>query len=105
MIDFSDARAEELDDTATDAAEIIRARPPRSVLTLTDVTGVAVNKATGRRIEEYLTGNKPYVRAAAVVGVSGIVSAILATMRLVTGRSISSFANHEEALDWLVRQE
>jgi hypothetical protein len=74
------------------------------VLTLTDASDIKVSTLVNQRVSEFMTANKPYVRAAAVIGVSGLASAVLATLRIVTGRQIASFGGREAALRWLVEQ-
>ncbi len=85
-----------------EATPLIRTRPEKSVLTLTDATEIGISKMANQQITQFLDGNKPYVKAAAVYGVSGLATAILATIRLITGRDLATFGSREEALEWLV---
>jgi hypothetical protein len=103
-IDFSRATPGDITATTAAAIPLIRTRPPGTVLTLTDATDIKISDLANRQIGEFMAGNKPYVRAAAVIGVSGLASAILATLRIVTGRQIATFADRETALRWLVEQ-
>jgi hypothetical protein len=81
---------------------LIRGAEKASVLTLTDATNVVVKDVHTNELVEFVKGNKPYVKGAAVVGVSDLAGAILATTRILTGRQLKSFNSRLEALDWLV---
>jgi hypothetical protein len=86
------------------ARAIIGSRPPKSMLLLTNVTGTPFNVRNVDDIKAYAKFNTPYVKASAVVGVTGIKKVILDAVIRLTGRSIVSFATEEEALDWLAAQ-
>lgn len=91
----------EIENTKT----IIAAQPPGSVLTLTDVTGVESTRESSEAIKSLAKHNKPYVRAGAVVGVSGIRRITFNAVLVVTGRrNLHLFEDIEEAKDWLIQQ-
>lgn len=79
----------------------IQQAAPRSLLTLTDVSHIVVREQSSRELVEFVRDNKPYVRAAAVVGVGGLTRSILATTNILTGRSIKAFDTRLKALQWL----
>jgi len=103
FIDFARAKSAELTQAIADATPLIRTRPEGTVLTLTDATEIGISKLTNAQIVEFVKGNKPYVKAAAVFGVSGLAAAILSTVRLLTGRELAAFTSREAALEWLQR--
>ncbi|MBN1610191.1 MAG: hypothetical protein JW940_26425 [Polyangiaceae bacterium] len=104
FIDFSKATLEGIEAAIEAAIPLIRTRSPGSVLTLTDAGDITISTLANKRISEFMSANKPYVRASAVIGVSGLASAVLATLRIVTGRQIATFERREAALRWLVEQ-
>ncbi|MGC4120101.1 MAG: hypothetical protein QM765_37075 [Myxococcales bacterium] len=48
--------------------------------------------------------NAPYVKAGAVVGVTGLKKIVLNTLNLMTSRGFRAFDAREKALDWLAQQ-
>ena len=103
-VNFSGAGPEQVEKIVRLASPVIRTRPEASVLTLTEVTAMPVSKLSTRHLEEFMTGNKPYVRAAAVFGLSSVARAILGTLSLFTGRRLNTFSSKKEALSWLASQ-
>ncbi len=57
-----------------------------------------------RAIEALAEHNRPFVRAGAVVGMSGIHRAVFGTILLFTRRALRAFDELEAAKDWLVDQ-
>jgi len=86
------------------AMKIIGSRPPKSMLLLTNVTETPFNIKAVEEIKAYAKFNTPYVKASAVVGVTGIRKVVLDAIIKLTGRTIVSFETEEEALDWLAAQ-
>ncbi len=102
LIDLSEANVTEISTVIEQSRLVIGQAQPQSLLTLTDVTNIVIRDVTTRQIVQFVIDNKPFVRAAAVVGVSGLARSILATTNLMTGRNIKPFDTREQALDWLV---
>jgi hypothetical protein len=76
-------------------------QPPKSLLIVTDVTGAIFNTRVVQALKDVAAHNGPYVRRAAVVGVSGLQKVIYQAVLRVTKREIPAFATREEALDWV----
>jgi hypothetical protein len=93
-IDMSKCTAEEMFAVIANAREIIRNQPEASVFSLTDVTDAWFDPEVIDAMKEFVAGNKPYVVAAAVVGVTGRV------MKLF-GRRLVLFDTIEQAKEWL----
>ena len=55
-------------------------------------------------MKKYVAGNKPYVVAAAVVGVTGMKQFIANTIMRFTGRKLMLFNTTELAKEWLIKQ-
>ena len=100
-IDFRDCSKVELERNVMRAASIIRSSPPGSLLTLTLLHGLTYNEDTTRLFKDYVRGNRPYVLAAAVVGLDYLRRIIFPLNRL-TGRKLRAFDDIENAKDWLV---
>lgn len=56
-------------------------------------------------IKEYAQHNTPYVKASAVVGISGWAKVILTAIKTATGRDFHIAVTMEEAKEWLVNQK
>jgi hypothetical protein len=52
-------------------------------------------------MKEFTKHNKPYVKASAVVGISGIKKIIFHAVMLFSGRKIHACDTLEQAKDWL----
>jgi hypothetical protein len=55
-------------------------------------------------MKEYVASNKPYVVAAAVIGVTGMKQFIYNTVMKFSGRTIMLFDTIEQAKEWLAKQ-
>ena len=71
-----------------DAKRIIAAEPPKSVYTITDVTGSRATPALRAALQDLTSHNKKYVVYGAVVGVTAIQRAVLRGIILLTGRKL-----------------
>ena len=101
FIDFSHAEPGQVMDVISEARGIIASQPHNSVNTLTDVTEVHYDRETAEALKLYTQHNKPYVRAAAVVGVVGLKKVLYRAILALTGRDIHLFDDLESARDWL----
>lgn len=86
-----------------EAESIITQEPPRSVLTLTDVTGSHFDSTIVKALRQLAEHDRPFVRAGAVVGLSGLMRVILSTLVHLTGRDLRAFDTLEEAKQYLVQ--
>jgi hypothetical protein len=94
-----------LEDTLAAIAEsraLVRKQPLNSVLTLTDVTGSRFNREIVEALKELTKGNKPHVKAGAIVGMTGIQRVVYVAVTQFTGRRLPTFGSLEEAKDHLV---
>jgi hypothetical protein len=104
-INFSNCSPQEMLDHMRQAQRLIASQPQSSVLTLTDVTNAHYNRQVSAALKEYTNANKPFVKAAAIVGVSGLKEVVLNAIIFFTRRSFSLFASIEEAKEWLAAKE
>lgn len=104
LIDFSNCKAEEVLATIEQAKAVIKRQPLNSLLTLTDSTGALFNDQVTAELKEYTAHNRPYVRAGAVVGITGLRKIIYDAVLLFSKRKLATFDSLEEAKNWLVKQ-
>lgn len=104
FLDFSGCRINEFFKTIEEAKKLIREQPQNSVLTLTDVTAARYNSEVVQALKEFTKGNKPFVRAGAVIGIDGLKRIIYNSVMYFSGRNLTAFDDTEKAKDWLVEQ-
>jgi len=102
FLDFSNSQTDEVLKIIEDAKNVIRTRPVNSLLTLTDVTNARFNEAVGEGMKHFTAHNKPYVKASAVVGITGLKKIIFGAVMAFSRRKIESFDDVEQAKQWLV---
>lgn len=84
--------------------EIVARQPPGSLRVLTDVTGAHYDTRIVQAMKELAAHNAPYVRASAVVGVSGLMKVVYSAIILFSKRKIQLTDTREQALEWLAGQ-
>ena len=105
LLDYSDIL-----DTPQALAEIektkvlIAQQPPASVRTLTYVRGSRYTAPVIDAMKELVAHNKPYVKAAALVGMNTLHRIIYRAVITFSRRNIEVFEDIEEAKDWLAGQ-
>lgn len=83
------------------AAREIRVEPPASVRTLVHVAGVEVTAAIVSKLSSLASGNRPYVRASVVAGLTPAQKVVLDVIRALAGREFHLTRTLEEALAYL----
>ena len=86
------------------AREEIAKHPPKSLLVITNVAHTGFDTEVSAIMGEYAEHNTPYVKASAVVGVSGVQKVVLSAIKAITGRDFFITETMEEAQEWLVNQ-
>ena len=106
LLDYSDIldTAEALDEIQKSKV-VIAQQPPGSLLTLTYVRGSRYTAPVIDAMKELVAHNKPYVKAAAVVGMNTLHRIIYRAVVAFSRRNIQVFDDLDEAKDWLVAQE
>ena len=105
LLDYSDVL-----DTAEalrhieETKSIIAQYPPNSVRTLTYVRGSRYSAPVIEAMKELVAHNKPYVRAAALVGMNTLHRIIYRAVVTFSRRNIQVFEDMEQAKDWLTEQ-
>src|SRR5579864_8052067 len=88
---------------AEEMHRVISKEPPKSVRTLNDVTGTGFDSESVAVLKSKVAANAPYVRRAAVIGITGLQGLIYEAVQKFSQRSIPLFGSRQEALNWLVR--
>lgn len=101
-MDFTNLNSvQEIKNVINDSIKHIRNQPSGSLLTLTDISGMHFSTEIKDLFNDFIKGNKPYVKAGAVVGLNGLQIILYNGLMKITGRDIKSFGNHQSAKDWL----
>lgn len=101
FLDFSNTKTDEVLRIIEDAKRVVCTKPKNSLLTLTDVTNARFSEEVGNSMKQLTAFNKPYVKAAAVVGVTGLKKVIFGAIMAFSKRNIASFDDPEQAKCWL----
>jgi len=101
-IDFSNMRkAEEIYAAMEIAGAFIRKQPLKSLYTLTNLSGMFFNNEIFSRMTAYAKENNPYVKASAVVGMTGMMQIFYNSFTRLTGRDVKAFSSEIEAKEFL----
>lgn len=94
----------EIKDLISESVRFIRVQPPQSLLTLTLINDMHFSTEIKDLFNDFIKGNKPHVKAGAVIGLSGLQQIVYNGLMKMTGRDIKSFNNVEEAKNWLAQR-
>jgi hypothetical protein len=103
FINYSHCDVAMLKAVAEEGHRVITQEPPNSVLTLNDVTGTSFDKESVAVLQDKVAANAPYVRKAAVIGISGLQRLIYEGVQTFSKRRLPTFESRQEAMAWLVR--
>ncbi len=95
---------EEAQKVLSEGKIFVATKPLSSLLLMTVVTDLRFNTALSDAFKDFAAHNKPYVKASALVGISGLQKIIYSTIMTFTGRNIPIFNTKEEAMAWLIKQ-
>jgi hypothetical protein len=84
---------------------IVDSQPRNSVLTVINVTGAKFTKEVLTRAKEANVYDRPFVRRAAMVGVSENQKAAVDAVSMFAKREWGMFETVDQALDWIVNEE
>ena len=101
-IDFSHCPIEEAQDVIAAAQPLIRGEAEKSVLTLTYTDGGRFDSDIIASLKEFTKGNEPYVKAAAVVGITGLQKIVLDAVSFFSNREFATFDDMEKAKEYLI---
>ncbi|WP_420126084.1 STAS/SEC14 domain-containing protein [Longimicrobium sp.] len=105
LLDYSGVRdpAETLREIEHSRA-VVAGQPPASLLVMTLVRDGRYNASVLQGMKDLAAHNAPFVKASAVVGMSGLHRIAYQAVILFSKRNIKVFEQESEALDWLVTQ-
>jgi len=102
-LDFSELKAEsEIQYLINDGKSLIRSQRVNSVYCLSNLENIHFSSNIKDMFIEFVKGNKSFMKASAVIGVSGIAQIVFNGVMKITGRAVRSFANAEAAKEWLI---
>ncbi len=104
VVDFSGLSATEYPAVMHQAMRFIGGMNKGEVLTATVIEGTRFGVGTTDDVKAYSAHIRPYVKASAVVGLSGLQKVIFATVRPFLSQNLQSFDDLEKAKDWLASQ-
>jgi hypothetical protein len=103
FINYADCDITMLKAVTEEMHRVISRELPNSVLTLNDVTGTSFDSESVALLKSKVAANAPYVKRAAVIGITGLQRLIYEAVQRFSQRSIPLFDSREEALDWLIK--
>lgn len=102
FMDYSDLKLEhEILEVIEEGKKYIRNQPQGSVLSLADITNMHFNTEIKSHFVNFTKGNKPYVKASAIVGVTGLKQFIFNGVMQLSGRDVKTFNDLSKAKEWL----
>ncbi len=104
LLDFSESDSAQVLQIIAHAKNLISTQPHQSLLTLTDVTNARFNEQVGQGMKDFALYNKPYVKAGAVVGITGLKRVIFGAVMAFAKRKLESFDSRDQAMQWLAEQ-
>jgi hypothetical protein len=105
LLDFAGVRdPEEALREIAHSRKVVAGQPASSLLVMTLVRDARYNAAVLQGMKDLAAHNAPYVKASAVVGMSGLHRIAYQAVILFSKRNIKVFDQEGDALDWLVTQ-
>jgi hypothetical protein len=105
-MDFSDLKAEaEIKEVLDESKAYIRRQPMASVYGLANIEEMHFNNTIKEYFLEFVKGNKPYMKASTIVGVTGLKQILFNGIMKMTGRDVKSCNSISQAKEWLVSQK
>src|SRR5215469_5427650 len=104
FINYAECDINMLKAVAEEMHRVISKEAPNSVLTLNDVSGTNFDSESVAVLKSKVAANAPYVKRAAVIGITGLQRLIYEGVQKFSQRNIPAFDTRQEALDWLVKE-
>lgn len=80
-----------------DAQGLVCSRPPKSVLMISDFTGVVFCKGSDALMKKFSASVTPFVKCSVVVGATSAFSIVIYAIKLLTRRDIQTANSIEDA--------
>ena len=101
LMDCSNATVEEMNQVIEACQRDVRSQPENSVFTLIVAGGSSFSSETVSRLKELARDNTPYVKASAIVGVTGLHKVVLNAVAIFSQRRFYLYDTLDEAMDFL----
>lgn len=100
---FENGKPNEIITWIEKAKAVIRIQPEKSVLALVNVKGAGFDMSVTAALKDFVKGNEPYMKCAAVYGVEGLKEVIFKSILSFSGRkNLVLCKTIEEGKDFLV---
>lgn len=104
-LNFSNSRQpQELIGSIDEAKLLVAKQQLKSLLVITDVSDSLFPSELVNAMKDLAKHNAPYVKASAIIGITGLKKYIFNTVLQLTGRKITAFDDLFSAKNWLVQQ-
>jgi hypothetical protein len=104
-MDFSGLKSEkEIESVIEESKKHLRSQPPKSSVCLANIQEMHFNNQNKDLFMDFVKGNKPYMKANAIVGVAGLKQILFNGIMKMTGCDVKSFNELNQAKDWLASQ-
>jgi hypothetical protein len=101
-MDFSSLNSvNDINGVINESIRHIRSKQSASLYCLTNINGMHFSGEIKELFHNFVKGNKPYIKASAVVGLNGLQQILYNGMMKITGRDIKSFSTIDQAKEWL----
>lgn len=100
-MDCTHATLEEMNAVIEACIREVRSQPEKSVLTLTIAGGTSFSGETITKLKELARDNTPYVKAGAIVGITGLYKVVFSAVSMFSKRRFHLFDTVDEAMDFL----
>lgn len=100
-MDCTGASLEEMNGVIEECIRQVRCQPEKSVLTLTIAGGTAFSGETINKLKELARDNTPYVRAGAIVGITGLYKVVFSAVAMFSKRRFYLFDQVDQAMAFL----
>ena len=103
ILDFSNLKSEgEIKSVIEESKTVIRKQSIGSSICLANIEEMHFNNQIRDLFIDFVKGNKPYMKASAIIGVKGLKQILFNGIMKVSGRDVKSFNTENEAKEWLV---
>jgi hypothetical protein len=101
--DYSEGDPDMLLKLLDEAQALIAKQPPASVRALVNAKNGRFDRRVSERMKQFVKANTPYIKASAVIGMSGLQAVIYKAIVKFTGRkNLYVFDSEEKAREFLV---
>lgn len=100
-MDCTLASPDEINAVIAECIQHVRTQPEKSVLTLTIAGGSSFSGETITKFKELARDNTPYVKAGAIVGITGLYKVVFSAVAMFSKQRFYLFETVEEAMDFL----